>query len=127
MKSLKSITSLLFFVLTGFLLFAQQPSIDWNSLVPIDNKVVIGKLDNGMRYYIRSNSEPKERAEFYIVHNVGAILEDDDQDGLAHFTEHMAFNGTKNFPGKGILNYLESIGVKYVSYTHLTLPTIYSM
>jgi len=113
MKSLKSITSLLFFVLTGFLLFAQQPTIDWGSPVPIDSKVVIGKLDNGMQYYIRSNSEPKERAEFYIVHNVGAILEDDDQDGLAHFAEHMAFNGTKNFPGKGILNYLESIGVKF--------------
>ncbi|HPI70908.1 MAG TPA: hypothetical protein PLF99_06245, partial [Tenuifilaceae bacterium] len=59
MKSLKSITSLLFFVLTGFLLFAQQPTIDWGSPVPIDSKVVIGKLDNGMQYYIRSNSEPK--------------------------------------------------------------------
>lgn len=113
MKSFKPIVSLLLLVSTGFLLLAQQPAIDWNSPVPIDSKVVIGSLDNGMRYYIRSNNEPKERAEFYIVHNVGAILEDDDQDGLAHFAEHMAFNGTKNFPGKGILNYLESIGVKF--------------
>lgn len=87
--------------------------VNWNTPLPTDPKVVIGNLDNGMRYYIRKNSEPKERAEFYIVFNVGAMLEDDDQDGLAHFAEHMAFNGTKNFPDKGILNFLENIGVKF--------------
>lgn len=94
-------------------LFAQQGAINWNSPLPTDPKVVVGELENGLRYYIRKNSEPKERAEFYIVHNVGAILEDDDQNGLAHFTEHMAFNGTANFPDKGILNFLENIGVKF--------------
>lgn len=86
---------------------------DLKSPVPIDPKVKIGKLDNGMTYYIRSNKEPNNRADFYIIHNVGAILEDDNQNGLAHFTEHMAFNGTLNFPKKGIINYLEMIGVKF--------------
>jgi zinc protease len=81
--------------------------------LPIDPKVRYGKLDNGLTYYIRANKEPKQRAEFYIAQNVGAILENDNQNGLAHFLEHMAFNGTKNFPGKGVINYLESIGVKF--------------
>jgi len=81
--------------------------------LPIDPNVRYGKLDNGLTYYIRANKEPKQRADFYIAQNVGAILENDDQNGLAHFLEHMAFNGTKNFPGKGIINYLEKIGVKF--------------
>jgi len=79
----------------------------------IDPKIRYGKLDNGLTYYIRANKEPKQRADFYIAQNVGAILENDNQNGLAHFLEHMAFNGTKHYPGKGILNYLESIGVKF--------------
>ena len=73
----------------------------------------IGKLPNGMTYYIRHNEEPKERASFYIIQNVGAVLEDDNQNGLAHFLEHMAFNGTKNFPDKGIINTLERHGVAF--------------
>jgi len=81
--------------------------------LPVDPKVRYGKLDNGLTYYIRANKEPKQRADFYIAQNVGAILENNNQNGLAHFLEHMAFNGTKNFPGKGILNYLEKIGVKF--------------
>jgi len=81
--------------------------------LPIDPKVRFGKLDNGLTYYIRANKEPKQRADFYIAQNVGAILENDNQNGLAHFLEHMAFGGTKNFPGKGIINYLESVGVKF--------------
>lgn len=92
---------------------AQQNAIDWNTPLPTDQKVIIGELENGMRYYIRQNNEPKQRAEFYIVHNVGAMMEDEDQDGLAHFTEHMAFNGTVNFPKKGVLEFLENIGVKF--------------
>ncbi len=81
--------------------------------IPMDPNVRTGKLDNGLTYYVRHNQEPKERASFYIVQNVGAILENDDQNGLAHFLEHMAFNGTKNFPGKGVLNYLEKYGVAF--------------
>lgn len=81
--------------------------------VPIDPAIRIGKLNNGLTYYIRHNQEPKERASFYIIQNVGAMLEEDNQDGLAHFLEHMAFNGTKNFPDKGIINTLERYGVAF--------------
>lgn len=84
-----------------------------NTPMPIDPAVIHGKLDNGMTYYIRANAEPKNRAEFYILHHVGAILEEDNQTGLAHFLEHMAFNGTKHFPKKDLLNFLEHNGVKF--------------
>lgn len=87
--------------------------IDFNKPAPVDPEARIGKLDNGMTYYIRHNEEPKERASFYIIQNVGALLENDDQNGLAHFLEHMAFNGTKHFPGKGIINTLEKHGVAF--------------
>ncbi|MDP2338668.1 MAG: insulinase family protein [Bacteroidota bacterium] len=87
--------------------------IDLSKPAPVDPAVRIGKLDNGMTYYIRHNEEPKERASFYIIQNVGALLENDDQNGLAHFLEHMAFNGTKHFPGKGIINTLEKHGVAF--------------
>ncbi|MBL7973094.1 MAG: insulinase family protein, partial [Prolixibacteraceae bacterium] len=87
--------------------------IDFNKPAPIDPDARIGKLDNGMTYYIRHNEEPKERASFYIIQNVGALLENDDQNGLAHFLEHMAFNGTQHFPGKGIINTLEKHGVAF--------------
>ncbi len=99
-------------------------------LLPIDPKVRYGKLENGLTYYIRANKEPKQRAEFFIAQNVGAILENDNQNGLAHFLEHMAFNGTKNYPGKGIINYFETIGVKFGSninaYTSLD-ETVYNL
>ena len=81
--------------------------------LPNDPAVRQGKLENGLTYYIRHNDVPEQRAEFYLATNVGAIQEAPDQDGLAHFLEHMCFNGTKNFPGKGILNYLESIGASF--------------
>ena len=81
--------------------------------VPVDPAVRIGKLSNGMTYYIRHNEEPKERASFYIIQDIGALLENDDQNGLAHFLEHMAFNGNQHFPGKGIINTLEKHGVSF--------------
>ena len=81
--------------------------------LPNDPAVRVGKLDNGLTYYIRHNDKPAQRAEFYLATNVGAIQETPDQDGLAHFLEHMCFNGTKNFPGKGILNWLQSIGASF--------------
>ena len=81
--------------------------------VPFDPNVRRGKLENGLTYYIRHNEKPAQRANFYIAQKVGSILEEDDQQGLAHFLEHMAFNGTKNFPGKGLLNYMEHNGVKF--------------
>ena len=99
---------LLLLAITLSNVYAQQ-----SSLIPIDPKVRIGHLDNGLTYYIRHNEKPKERADFYIVQKVGAILEADNQNGLAHFLEHMAFNGTKNFPGKQLINFLEKNGVKF--------------
>lgn len=83
------------------------------SPMPEDPAVRKGTLDNGMTYYIRHNEKPKNQADFYILHNVGAIQEEDSQQGLAHFLEHMAFNGTKNLPGKQVIEYLETIGVKF--------------
>ncbi len=90
-----------------------QESYDLNGSVPLDSALRTGVLDNGMTYYIRANKEPKERASFYIIQNVGAILEEDNQNGLAHFLEHMAFNGTEHFPEKGIINTLEKHGVAF--------------
>ena len=81
--------------------------------IPTDPNVRIGKLDNGLTYYIRHNELPEKRADFYIAQKVGSILEDDNQRGLAHFLEHMCFNGTNKFPGKTLTQYLESIGVKF--------------
>ena len=89
-------------------MIAQMPKI------PNSSEVKIGKLDNGLTYYIRKNALPEQRAEFYLASNVGAIQEEyPSQDGLAHFLEHMCFNGTANFPGKTILNYLRSIGAEF--------------
>jgi len=97
---------------------------------PIDPEIRIGKLSNGLTYYIRHNEEPKERASFYIIQNVGALLEEDNQNGLAHFLEHMAFNGTKHFPDKGIINTLEKHGVAFGrninAYTSFT-ETVYNL
>ena len=80
---------------------------------PLDPNVRTGKLDNGLTYFIRHNEKPAQRANFYIAQKVGSILEEEDQRGLAHFLEHMAFNGTKNYPGKALLNYMEHNGVKF--------------
>jgi len=81
--------------------------------VPADPAYRIGKLDNGLTYYIRHNAEPAGRASYYIIQNVGSILEKDNQNGLAHFLEHMAFNGTTHFPGKTLLGTLEKHGVAF--------------
>ena len=90
-------------------IFAQDPT----QPLPLDPAVRVGVLDNGMTYFIRHNDKPKGQASFYIYHDVGAIQEDDDQQGLAHFLEHMAFNGTKNLPDKQLIEKLETIGVQF--------------
>lgn len=81
--------------------------------LPTDSAVRIGHLPNGLTYYIRHNERPKGQADFYIAQRVGSILENEDQRGLAHFLEHMCFNGTTNFPGKKLTTWLESVGVKF--------------
>ncbi len=90
------------------ILLAQRPQ-----RLPLYEKIKTGKLENGLTYFVMENSEPKGLAEFYIVQKVGSILEEENQRGLAHFLEHMAFNGTKHFPGNTIISYLETIGVKF--------------
>ncbi len=97
-------------VLSALLIKAAPPQ---GEQVPVDPDYRIGKLDNGLTYYIRHNTEPAGRASYYIIQNVGAILEKDNQNGLAHFLEHMAFNGTKHFPGKTLLSTLEKHGVAF--------------
>jgi zinc protease len=89
---------------------AQMPQLP---PIPVDSAVRIGHLDNGITYYIRHNEYPKGQAEFYIAQKVGSIQEEDSQRGLAHFLEHMCFNGTKHFPGNELISWLESVGVKF--------------
>ena len=81
--------------------------------VPLDPAVKMGKLENGLTYYIRHNEWPEKRCDFYIAQRVGSMQEEDDQRGLAHFLEHMCFNGTTHFPGDALKQYLERIGVKF--------------
>ena len=107
MKRILSTVMLTLFGVVAMMAQMQMPSI------PVDPDVRIGKLDNGLTYYIRHNNWPENRAEFYIAQKVGSIQEDDDQRGLAHFLEHMAFNGSKHFKGNELLRWCESIGVKF--------------
>ncbi len=81
--------------------------------MPVDPEITMGKFPNGLRYYIRANKKPEKRAELRLVVKAGAILEDDDQRGLAHFVEHMAFNGTKNFPKHELISFMESLGMRF--------------
>ncbi|MFN7459503.1 MAG: M16 family metallopeptidase, partial [Gemmatimonas sp.] len=92
---------------------APRDSFALTASLPMDPAVKVGTLPNGIRYYIRQNTKPEKRAELRLVVNAGSILEDDDQRGLAHFVEHMAFNGTTNFAKNDIVTYLEGIGVRF--------------
>lgn len=92
---------------------AQEPAVDPGQRLPVEPAVTIGTLANGVRFYIRANPEPRERAELRLVLKAGSVLEDDDQLGLAHFVEHMAFNGTENFAKQELVDYLEGIGMRF--------------
>lgn len=89
---------------------ASVASYGLSQLIPVDPEVATGTLPNGLRYYVRVNSRPARRAELRLVVNAGSVLEDDDQQGLAHFVEHMEFEGTRHFPGQGIVDFLSSLG-----------------
>ena len=106
MKSLKNLLAMLCLCLP-FLVNAQ------NEKIPIDKKVKVGQLPNGLKYYIIQNKKPEKKIELRIVTNAGSIQEDDDQLGLAHLMEHMNFNGLKNFPKNEVVHYLQSIGVDF--------------
>ncbi len=108
MKRLLS-TLMLSLALCSSVLMAQQVPPP----MPMDPSIRYGTLPNGLTYYIRHNDLPEHHAEFYIAQKVGSVLEEESQRGLAHFLEHMAFNGTKNFPDKGLLEYLQRHGVKF--------------
>ena len=99
-------------------------------VIPDDSEIRVGRLANGMTYYLCHNETPAGRAEFYIAHNVGALQEEDNQNGLAHFLEHMAFNGTRHYPDKGILDFLAKEGVRFGynvnAYTSKT-ETVYNL
>jgi zinc protease len=103
-------------VLFYFLLFlsaAAQQNFDLDKPIPVDPEVSKGVLENGLTYYVRANDEPRNRSELMLVVNVGSVNEDDDQQGLAHFLEHMAFNGTETFPKNELISYFESIGMEF--------------
>lgn len=90
-----------------------QTTIKPEDKLPLDPGVIYGKLDNGLTYYIKHNNTPENRAELTLAVAAGSIMEDEDQRGLAHFCEHMAFNGSENFPKHELIDYLESIGMKF--------------
>ena len=107
-----------FLIIVGLLLCSSftsraQENFKPDQVLTPDPKILIGRLDNGLTYYIRENHKPEKRAELRLVVKAGSVLEDDDQQGLAHFDEHMAFNGTKNFPKQDIVDFLEKSGVRF--------------
>ena len=106
---MKKLALTLFAVLTLSLMASAQQAMP----TPMDPNVRYGKLDNGMTYYLRHNEKPAQRADFYIAQKVGSVLEEEPQRGLAHFLEHMAFNGTTNLPGMMLREYLQSRGIKF--------------
>jgi zinc protease len=81
--------------------------------IPTDSRIRVGTLPNGLTYYVRRNARPEKRAELRLAVNVGSILENDDQQGYAHFVEHTAFNGTEHFAKNDLVKYLQSIGVRF--------------
>jgi zinc protease len=107
MNSFKIIAILIYLLLFSVSIEAQT---DLTKPVPVDPEVRTGKLENGLTYFIKYNREPEKRASFYFIQNVGSLLENDNQNGLAHFLEHMAFNGTAHFPEKKMISTLEKYG-----------------
>ena len=110
---MKKILTLVLAAVVAFTAVAQRVNGPAPEIIPNDPAVRTGQLENGMKYYIRHNSKQKGLADFYIIHNVGAIQEADNQQGLAHFLEHMAFNGTTNLPGKMLIEWCEKVGIKF--------------
>lgn len=114
MRPLQLALTALFLMALPAALRGQDPvSIGLTARLPVDSAVTVGRLPNGLRYYIRENREPRQRAELRLVVNAGSVLEGDDQRGLAHMLEHMAFNGTRHFQKQELVSYLESIGMRF--------------
>lgn len=94
-------------------LAAPQQVTNLTQAIPVDPQITVGQLPNGLRYYVRANKKPEKRAELRLAVKAGSVLEDDDQQGLAHFVEHMAFNGTQHFPKNEIVSFIESLGMRF--------------
>src|SRR5207245_6278177 len=105
-----------------------------SDVVPVDPQITVGMLPNGLRYYVRENRQPQARAELRLVVNAGSVLEDEDQRGLAHFVEHMSFNGTLHFPRQDVGGFMQSLGMRFGAHVnantsfdetvyHLQIPT----
>lgn len=112
---MRTFKNLFLFLIVGIFSFAAiaQNNTDLKQPIPIDPNVKIGKLNNGIVYYIRKNAKPENRVELRLAVNAGSVLENDDQQGLAHFCEHMCFNGTKNFPKNDLVNTIEKMGIRF--------------
>src|SRR5215475_7406633 len=91
----------------------QAPQAGLDQPIPIEPAISVGHLSNGVQYYVRANKKPEKRAELRLVVKAGSVLEEDDQQGLAHFIEHMAFNGTSHFPKNEIISFIESLGMRF--------------
>jgi zinc protease len=112
MKKITTLVALLALALTtNFASFAQEDLS--KTPLPMDPRVKTGVLPNGLKYYIMKNAEPKNRAQLRLMVKAGSVLENDEQQGLAHFMEHMNFNGTKNFPKNELVNFLQKIGCTF--------------
>jgi len=113
------IFSFLFCILINFSSYAQSAdevqssNLKLDEAIPVDPDVTMGKFENGVHYYIKTNKKPENRATLWLAVNAGSVLENDDQRGLAHFAEHMGFNGTKHFAKQELIDYLESIGMQF--------------
>ncbi len=111
---MKNLKVLIILILCGFAFSAVTAQTqDFTKPIPADPNIKIGKLDNGITYYIKLNKKPEKRVELRLAVNAGSVCETNGQQGLAHFVEHMCFNGTKNFPSNKIINMLEEMGVKF--------------
>lgn len=113
MYSLRVFNRWLLLLVGIFVIQYATAQLNMESKLPVDAKVKIGKLDNGLTYYIRQNKKPEQKVELRLVLNAGSILEDEDQQGLAHMAEHMAFNGTTRFKKNDIVSFLQDIGVGF--------------
>jgi zinc protease len=104
---------LLILILAVTVGLSAAPQADLNQTIPVEPVITIGHLPNGVQYYVRANNKPEKRAELRLVVKAGSVLEDDDQQGVAHFIEHMAFNGTSHFPKNDIIYFIESLGMRF--------------
>ena len=113
MKHLKLMSFAVLAIFLTFTSFAGAQSISPAQSIPVDPQITIGQLQNGLRYYVRVNPKPEKRAELRLVVKAGSVLEDDNQQGMAHFVEHMAFNGTRHFPKNDMIQFIESLGMRF--------------